>query len=462
MQGGEFKSSGMASSWLKEHSTRRTLRPMSAQDEMAGDMPTIVEKGDGVYITDVDGQAMIDCVGGLWCVNAGYGREEIIGAINKQLRELAYCSTFPGSANAASIELSEKICEIAKEESITKVFYGSNGSDAVENALKLARQYWKILGRAEKYKFISLRGGYHGTHFGCMAASGMGSAFRRSYEPMLNGFISVETFDSYRPLIKGLTPEEQVDLLITLMEREIEHQSPETIAALIAEPIQGGGGMHVPPASYWRKLRELCDRYDILLIADEVVTGFGRTGHMFGVRGWQVKPDIMCCGKGISSGYTPLSATLLSERVAEAWSSQTEHSLVAAGYTHSGNPVSCAAGLAALDIVQKENLPKNAGEVGAYFLTEISKLIDKHETVGDIRGRGLMMCLEMVKDKDTKEPFGDEDTYPSDISRFCRENGVWLRQVGHKFIISPPLTFTTKHVDEVVAVLDSAYSSVKR
>lgn len=462
MENSEFNNSYGSSAWLKKHATCRTLRPMSAQDEMLGDMPTIIDRGEGVYITDVDGRAMIDCVGGLWCVNTGYGREEIIGAIDKQLRELAYCSTFPGSANSASIELSEKICELAKEENITKVFYGSNGSDAVENAFKLARQYWKIVGRAEKYKFLSLRGGYHGTHFGCMAASGMGSDFRRTYEPMLNGFIAVETFDSYRPLIDGIDPEDQVDLLIKLMEREIEYQSPETIAGLIAEPIQGGGGMHVPPTSYWRKLRELCDRYEILLIADEVVTGFGRTGHMFGARGWQVKPDIMCCGKGISSGYTPLSATLLNERVADAWARQTDHSLVAAGYTHSGNPVSCAAGLASLEIVQKENLPHNAGEVGSYLLKKISTLIDKHEAVGDIRGRGLMLCLEMVKDKETKEPLDYDDAYPSKISKFCRENGVWLRQVGHKFILSPPLTFTKGHVNEVVSVLDSAYTNVAR
>ncbi|MFA7439813.1 MAG: aminotransferase class III-fold pyridoxal phosphate-dependent enzyme [Sphingomonadaceae bacterium] len=448
--------------WLKAHVIGRTFRPMSAQDENKGDMPSIITRGNGVYITDLDGSRMIDCVGGLWCVNAGYGRQEIIRAMEEQLQKLSYNSIFPGSANPPSIALSEMICELAREENITKVFYGSNGSDAVENAFKLARQYWKIQGKAEKYKFISLRGGYHGTHFGGMAANGMDSAFRRSYEPLVPGFISVETFDSYRPLVEGMAPDDQVDLLFKLMEREVAYQSAETIAGLIAEPVQGGGGMHMAPQSYWQRLREFCDRHEILLISDEVVTGFGRTGFMFGARGWNIKPDIMCCGKGISGGYTPLSATLVSERVASAWGKESEHSFVAAGYTHSGNPVSCAAGLAALQIVVDEKLDQNAGEVGAYFHEKLRGLVDRHEAVGDVRGRGLMACLEMVKDKKTKEPFEHGHPFPVEISRFCRRNGVWLRQVDHKFIISPPLTFTKAHVDEVIEVLDAAYTQTPR
>ena len=443
----------------KEQALLHTLRPMSAQDEASGDMPAIITRGEGVYISDIDGRRMIDCVGGLWCVNVGYGRAEIIDAITSQLRELAYISIFPGSANVTSIRLAEKICEIASDEAISKVFFGSNGSDAVENAFKLARQYWKLVDRSEKYKVVSLRGAYHGTHFGCMAANGLASAFRRSYEPMSPGFINVETFDSYRPLIDGIDPEAQVELCIKLLERTIEYQDPETVAALIAEPVQGGGGMHIPPPSYWRRLRELCDRHDILLISDEVVTGFGRTGAMFGARGWNVKPDIMCCGKGISGGYAPLSATLVNARVADAWNdTASDHSFVAAGYTHSGNPVACAAGIAALDIVLREGLPENAREVGGYFLQRLRGLMDRHEAIGDVRGKGLMMTIEMVEDRKTKVAFGHDHAFPSSIAKFCRENGVWLRQVDHKFIISPPLTFTRQHVDQVVEVLDLAYS----
>jgi adenosylmethionine-8-amino-7-oxononanoate aminotransferase len=449
---------GMSASHFKEAALSHTLRPMSAQDEALGDIPTLITRGDGVHIFDIDGRRMIDCVGGLWCVNAGYGRSEIIDAITSQLKDLAYISIFPGSANVSSIRLADKICEIASDEAITKVFFGSNGSDAIENAFKLARQYWKIVGKTEKYKIVSLRGAYHGTHFGCMAANGLASAFRRSYEPMAPGFVNVETFDSYRPLIDGMEPEAQVELCIKLLERTIEYQDPETIAAFIAEPVQGGGGMHIPPPSYWRRLRELCDQYNILFISDEVVTGFGRSGSMFGARGWNVKPDIMCCGKGISGGYAPLSATLLSKRVADAWNATSDHNFVAAGYTHSGNPVACAAGVAALDIVLREKLPDNAREVGAYFLQRLRGLMDRHEAVGDVRGKGLMMTLEMVEDRKTKKAFDHDHPFPSAIAKFCRENGVWLRQVDHKFIISPPLVFTRQHVDEVVAVLDMAYA----
>jgi putrescine---pyruvate transaminase len=439
-----------------------TLRPMSAQDEALRDAPTMITRGDGVFIFDVDGRRMIDCVGGLWCVNVGYGNAEIIEAMTVQLKELAYISLFPGSTNAPSVRLAEQICHIAREEQIAKVFFGSNGSDAIENAFKLARQYWKIVGEPEKYKIVSLRGAYHGTHFGCMAANGMASTFRRTYEPMMPGFVNVETFDSYRPLIEGIEPEAQVELCIKLLRRTIDYQGPETIAALIAEPVQGGGGMHIPPASYWLNLRKVCDDYNILLISDEVVTGFGRSGSMFGARGWSVKPDIMCCGKGISGGYAPLSATLINQRMADAWRTQGEHSFVAAGYTHTGNPAACAAGIAALDIVLRENLTENAHLVGGYFLDRLRGLMARHEAIGDIRGKGLMLTIEMVKDRMTKEPYGHGDEFPAAIARFCREHGVWLRQVDHKFIISPPLIFTPQLVDEVVAVLDAAYEQTSR
>lgn len=440
---------------------KTTLRPMSEQYDGAQDIPTVISKGEGVYITDANGNKMIDCVGGLWCVNAGYGRSEIINAMTEQLNRLAYCSTFPGSVNEPSIALSGLICDLAKEEGVSKVFYASNGSDAIENAFKIARQYWKIVGRAEKYKFMSLRGAYHGTHFGGMAANGLGGDFRRSYEPMLSGFISVETYNSYRPIVPGMSAEEQVQLILTLMEREIQYQSPETIAGFIAEPIQGGGGMHTPPSSYWKGLRKLCDKYDILLISDEVVTGFGRTGFMFGARGWEVKPDIMCCGKGISGGYAPLSATLVNQRISDAWELESDHSFLAAGYTHSGNPVSCSAGVAALTIVRDYNLPENAGLVGGYFLEQLKNLISKHETVGDVRGKGLMLCLEMVSDKEKKIAFDYSSDYPKRVSEFCKDHGVWLRQVDNRFIISPPLIFSKDHVDFVVSILDAAFSNVQ-
>lgn len=442
---------------LRQQSVVHTLRPMSMQDEKRTELPSILTKGEGVYVTDIDGRRMIDCVGGLWCVNAGYGRREIIHAMTAQLERLSFASTFPGTANVPSIQLAEKICQIAKPERIAKVFFGSNGSDAVENALKIARQYWKIKGKVGKYKILSFRGAYHGTHFGGMSTQGGGGIFK-AYEPLLGGFYSVETYDAYRPLIGGLDSEQLADLYIEILRREIVHHGAGTIAAFIAEPVQGAGGMHQPPQSYWTRVRQLCDENDILLISDEVVTGFGRSGSMFGIRGRNVLPDIMCCGKGISGGYSPLSATLITENVAQAWSEENEYSFVGAGYTQGGNPVSCAAGLAALDIVVNERLDENAKNVGEYLLRKLSVLPERHAVVGDVRGKGLMINIEMVKDQKTKEPCDHHDPLPDRVSKICQENGVWLRQMGHKFILSPPLILTREHADQVAEVLDHAYT----
>lgn len=445
------------SAWLKEHNTRHIMHPMQDPKALRDNMPVIIESGDGVHITDVDGRRFIDCQGGLWCVNAGYGRKEIVEAVTKQMEKLAYYSLFPGSSNAPSIELSQKLIEITAEEGMAKVSFGLGGSDAVESALKIARQYWKLEGQGEKYKFISLYNGYHGLNFGGMSACG-GIAWRSSYEPLMPGFIQVEGPHLYRNPFTN-DPEELAEICAQIMERQIEIQGAHTVAAIIAEPIQGAGGVIVPPASYWPRLRQIADKYNVLLIADEVITGLGRSGSLFGSRGWGVKPDIMCLAKGISSGYVPLSATLVNARVAKAWENDAGFtSVYMHGYTYSGHPVSCAAGLAAIDLVLKENLAENARVVGDYFKERLLELKDKHRAIGDVRGKGLMIAVELVKDRATKEPFGPEDAFPIAISESCVNNGVMVRTIVNKLIISPPLTFTKDHVDEVVSVLDQAFT----
>ncbi|MBU9598322.1 aminotransferase class III-fold pyridoxal phosphate-dependent enzyme [Burkholderia multivorans] len=445
--------------WLKENVGRYTLHPMNDPKEVLKNPPPVIEKGDGVYITDVDGHRMLDCQGGLWCVNAGYGRQEIVDAITRQASELAYYNLFPGGANAPATRLGARLIELLQPEGMSRVLFSSGGSDSVESALKLARQYWKLSGEPERIKFISLRGGYHGLHFGGMSACG-GEAWRRSYEPLVPGFINIESPNLYRNPFTS-DPEALVDICIKLLEREIQFQCADTVAAVIAEPIQGAGGVNVPPASYWPKLREVCDRYGVLLIADEVITGFGRSGALFGSRGWGVKPDIMCLAKGLTSGYVPLGATVLNDRVASAWNNEGPRSVLMHGYTYSGHPVACAAGLAAVDIVIEEDLTENARVVGDYFLGRLNELKEKHDVIGDVRGKGLMIAVELVKDRATKEPFTPADTYPGAISEACVANGVMLRTIVNKFIISPPLTFSRSHVDEVVRVLDDALTRNK-
>jgi len=441
--------------WLKRNIGRQVFHPMADPKETVAHPPPIILRGEGVYITDVDGRRMIDCQGGLWCVNAGYGRGEIIDAVMRQLHELPYYNLFPGGANAPSVKMAAKLCELTAPEGITRVLFSSGGSDAYETAFKIARQYWKLAGQPERVKFISFRGGYHGLHFGGMSACG-GDAWRRSYEPMMPGFISCEWPNLYRPPFEGLSPEALVDLCASLLEREIQYQQPDTIAALIAEPIQGAGGVNVPPAGWFPRLRTLCDRHGILLIADEVVTGLGRSGALFGSRGWGVKPDIMSMAKGITSGYIPLGATLINQRIAQAWDATGPRAAVMHGYTYSGHPVGCAAGLAAIEIVERERLAENARAVGEYFLEKLRALKGKHEVIGDVRGKGLMIGVELVKNRSTKEAFSPADSYPTDISNLCVADGVMLRTIVNKFVISPPLTFTRAHVDEVVRVFDRA------
>lgn len=442
--------------WLKQHNTVHIMHPMQDPKAHQEAKPLIIESGEGVHVTDVDGRRFLDLQGGLWCVNAGYGRQEIISAITKQAEQLAYYSLFPGSTNPAAIALSQKLIEMTAEEGMAKVSFGLGGSDAVESALKIARQYWKLQGQGDKYKFISLYNGYHGLNFGGMSACG-GVAWRSSYEPLMPGFIQVEGPHLYRNPFTN-DPEELAEICAQIMERQIEIQGAHTVAAIIAEPIQGAGGVIVPPKSYWTRLRQIADKYDLLLIADEVITGFGRSGCIFGSRGWGVKPDIMCLAKGISSGYVPLSATLVNQRVASAWEKDAgAASVYMHGYTYSGHPVSCAAGLAAIEIVQRENLADNAAVVGEYFLGRLLELKEKHRAIGDVRGKGLMIAIELVKDRSTKEPFGPTDAYPLLISEGCVSSGVMLRTIVNKLVISPPLTFTKEHVDEVISVLDRIF-----
>jgi adenosylmethionine-8-amino-7-oxononanoate aminotransferase len=447
--------------WLKQEVGHHMFHPMADPKDTVANPPPIIARGDGAYVTDLDGRRMLDCQGGLWCVNAGYGRDEIIDAITAQLKELPYYNLFPGAANAPAIRLAAKLCELTEHEGMARVLFSSGGSDATETAFKMARQYWKLAGEPERVKFISLRGGYHGLHFGGMSACG-GDAWRRSYEPLVPGFFNVESPNLYRPPFEGVDPETLADMCAHLLEREIQFQVPDTVAALIAEPIQGAGGVNVPPANYWPKLREICDRYGVLLIADEVITGLGRSGELFGVRNWGVKPDIMCMAKGITSGYIPLGATLLNARVASAWEAEGPRSVVMHGYTYSGHPVGCAAGLAAIDLVIQENLTANAADVGAHLLKGLRGLMDRHEAIGDVRGKGLMIAVELVKDRATKEPFTPLDSYPGKVSDTCLANGVMLRTIVNKFIISPPLILTKEQADTIVAVLDHALASTPR
>lgn len=445
----------MDSAKLKEMSSKYQIHPMGNPASYAKNPPQIITKGDGVYITDIDGKRLVDGVAGLWNVNVGYGRQEIKDAIVAQLDEIAYYSAFSGMSNPPSIELSAKMVKMAAQEDMARVMFSSNGSDAVETALKLSRQYWKAVGEPQRIKFFSLKEGYHGTHIGGASVNG-NARFRSAYEPLLPHCYQIDAPWLYRNPYTN-DENELGEMIAHLLDREIEAQGPETVAAFIAEPIQGAGGVIVPPANFWPLVREVCDKHGVLLIADEVVTGFGRSGTMFGSRTWGVKPDMMTLAKGITSGYVPLGATMVNKRVSKGI--ERSEAKVMHGYTYAGHPVSCAAAIANLDIVEKEDLPANSEENGAYFLERLKELKDKHMLVGDVRGKGLMCAVELVANRETKQGLAPE--FCQQVGALCQEEGAMIR-VGSTgaIIMSPPLVITKDELDIIVNALDKAIGKV--
>ncbi|HUY83108.1 MAG TPA: aspartate aminotransferase family protein [Steroidobacteraceae bacterium] len=429
--------------------------PMLHPGEMRRRKPIRIVRGDGCHVIDEEGRRLVDGVAGLWNVNVGHNRREVKEAIVAQLDELEYFQLFDGISHPRAEELSRVLHEMMAPEGMVRFVYSSGGSDAVETALKLARQYWKLSGQADRVKFISLRQGYHGTHFGGASVNG-NPVFRRNYEPLLAGCVHVDTPWLYRNPFTD-DAEKLGRICAELLEREIVFQGPDTVAAFIAEPIQGAGGVIVPPANYWPLVREICDRHGVLLIADEVVTGFGRSGSMFGCRGWGVKPDIACLAKGISSGYIPLGATALNARIADAfYGNQTFAGAMMHGYTYAGHPVACAAALASLKIVRDEDLPGNAARQGAYLLDRV-KPLERFAAVGEVRGKGLMIALDLVKDKATREPIDPTAGYADRVAAAARAAGALVRPVGTKIILSPPLVIQRAEVDALADALRIAF-----
>lgn len=442
--------------FLREHNARHQLHPMIHPLISDQHPPQIIVKGDGVFVTDIDGGTYLDGIGGLWNVNVGHNRPEVKAAIIEQMDNISYYSSFAGTTTGPSIALSAKIMELAAEEDMVKVLFSANGSDAVETALKLARQYWHLVGEPGRYKYISLKQGYHGVHFGGTSINGY-VGYRAAYEPLLPGCIQIDSPWTYRnPYTED--PEELAEAIVVQLERAIINQGPGTVAAFIAEPVQGAGGVIVPPASFWPKVRKILDRYGILLISDEVVTGFGRSGSMFGARGWGVKPDIMCLAKGISAGYIPMGATVLNRRVYEAWTKGVSPmGFIFHGYTSTGHPLGCAAANAVLDIVERENLPENARIQGERLLKGLADIPSWSSLAGEVRGKGLMVGIDMVADKKTREPIDPGKGQGEMIAAFARDEGVIVRPAGSNIIISPPLTLQAAHVDQIVGALTTAF-----
>lgn len=446
------------SNFLKENNARHMWHPMAHPADSLANPPAIVTKASGVRITDVDGHETIDAVGGLWNVNLGFSCQPVKDAISAQLDALPYYSTFRGTTNDAVIELSYMLREFFAPDGLTRAFFTSGGSDSVEVALRLARQYHKVRGENARTKFLSLKKGYHGTHFGGASVNGNAN-FRTNYEPLLAGCHHIPAPYTYRNPFNETDPAKLAQLCLAALEDEIAFQGANTIAAFIMEPVLGAGGVIPPHESFMPGVRDICDRNGILLIADEVITAFGRTGSWSGSRHWAVQPDMMATAKAITNGYFPFGAVMLSDKVVETFEQdQTGMANIGTGYTYSGHPVGAAAAMACLAETERLKVHENAAARGAELFAGLQDLAQKHDIIGDVRGgHGLMCALELVADRAQKTPI-DKQTIAR-IHEATYRDGVMVRVSGPNVILSPPLILTAKDTTKIVSAIDTGLSA---
>ena len=446
------------SNFLKENNARHLWHPMAHPADSLANPPRIITGGKGVRITDVDGREVIDAVGGLWNVNLGYSCEPVKQAISEQLSALPYYSIFRGTTNDKVIELSYMLQEFFTEDGLKRAFFTSGGSDSVEICLRLARQYHKVRGEAGRTKYLSLKKGYHGTHTGGASVNGNAN-FRTQYEPLLPGCFQIPAPYTYRNPFDETNPERLAQLCLNALEDEIAFQGAETIAAFIMEPVLGAGGVIPPHESFMPGVKEICSRNGILVIADEVITAFGRTGDPTGSRHWGVQPDMMSTAKAITNGYFPFGAAMISEEIAETFEAdETGRANIGSGYTYSGHPVGAAAAVACVAETLRVKPWENAAPRGAELFAGLEALMAWHEIVGDIRGgHGLMCALELVEDRATKKPIAKDRV--GKVQDAAYDAGAMIRISGNNIILSPPLVLTAEDVADVLAAIDAGLSA---
>lgn len=430
---------------------------MAHPAEMRKNPPKIVDRAEGVELVDIHGHRVLDAVGGLWNVNLGYSCDPVKAAINKQLAELPYYSAFRGTTTSPLIELSCELIEWFKPDGMARAFFTCGGSDSVETSLRLARQFHKLNGQPERTKFIAVKKGYHGTHFGGASVNGNPN-FRRNYEPLMPGVFHIPSPWTYRNPFNTTDPEIISRACARLLEDEIAFQGDDTIAAVIMEPVLGAGGVIVPHETFMPLLRAICDKHGILLIADEVITALGRTGAWTGSRLWNVKPDLMCTAKALTNGYFPLGAVLIGEKLVDAFeTNENSFGAIGHGYTYSGHPVGAAAALATLAEIRRLDIAKNAASRGNELLAGLQSLQVQHPLIGDVRGIGLMCAIELVSDRATKAPVAKEVIQK--VFETAYEAGVMIRTSGNVIILSPPLVITSADVLRILSALNDGLSA---
>ena len=408
-------------------------------------------KGEGVFLTDADGREYIDALSGLWNVVCGHGRRELVEAAANQMQTLAYCSGYAGSSNIPAIQLAERLGALCYP-SINRFFFTSGGGESNDTSFKTARYYWRLKGKPGKTKVISRQWGYHGTTLASMSATGI-SSYWPMFEPRVPGFLHIPSPYPYRYVAPAGVS--QGIAAANELEQAILREGPDTVAMFFAEPVQGSGGVIVPQDDYWPRIREICDQYDVLLVADEVITGFGRSGTMFGLEHWGIEPDMLTFAKAITSGYFPLGGLGVNDKIADvldrgdlAWMH---------AYTYSAHPVGCAVALATLDIIERDNYPKLAAEKGAYLLRRLQEALSTHPHVGEVRGKGLMCAIEFVENKGTKVEYPVDQKIGSRVHTAAQKRGLFSRLRGESvFCLAPPVISEYATLDRIVEIMAGA------
>ncbi len=420
----------------------------------------VTDKSHGIYFQDTEGKEYIDGASQLLCVNLGYGQREIIDAVYKEMRKLQYSMLFHGFSNVASIECGQKLSELVPQ-GLDHFSFTTGGSESIDSALKLARLYWHAKDRS-KYKIISLYDSYHGITGGALTATGSGrGSYERGIGPLMPGFIHIPSYYCYRCMFGLEYPRCNIQCARFLAE-VIEKEGSDNIAAFIAEPELGVGGMIAPPPEYWPIVSEICTKYEVLLIADEVMTGFGRTGKMFAMEHWGVKPDIMVMAKGITGAYIPFGAVAFSD---EIWGTLKGRNFVS--YTYTGHPACAAAAIKTMEIYIRDKVVENADEVGKYALERLRRDFEPLPCVGGVNGLGLMLGIEIVADKATKKPFEAELNVMKNLQYQALEKGLFLRMAdirgtpSDRIVFAPPLVITTQEVDKALDILYPLVAGLK-
>ena len=426
-----------------------TYHPKSHAD------PLVISRGEGVWLYTVDGQVILDGMAGLWNVNAGYGREELAQAAYEQMKKLAFTSNFSGMTNLPSTLLANKLSGFAYD-GLHTTHFTSGGSESNDSAFKTARYYWKRKGKPGKYRVIARKGAYHGVTMYSTFATGL-EKYQTMFGPPAEGFIHIAAPNPYRYDGELKNGETVGQAAARELEERILREGPDTIAAFIAEPVMGVGGVIVPPDDYFPLVRKTCTKYNILFIADEVITGFGRTGEWFALKHWGVKPDILSFAKAVTSGYAPLGGIQISDSIRETIESAADTEAYMHGFTYSGHAMACAVGLKNLQIMEREDFPARAKTLGTRLLNGL-KTLKEFAFVGDVRGLGLICGVEIVSDKDAKTA---DPVTTAKIFKAAQARGLRTRPLGNVLAFSPPLSITEEEVDEIVKRLGAAMDSVR-